>query len=238
MTAATILAEFATPEPSLAPAFARAVAGGWARLASTAFGGDDAAYSVNSESSADPDLPLVRRAQQGELSAFDEIVGRHQSMITALLYRFCPGRADLEDLVQETFLRAWRHLAQWRAEKPFLHWLKRIAANVGLEFCRKNRRSPLALRAPIAEDADDPLARLAAPTGGEAPPGALAEAQWLLSHLTPEDRALLTLLYLDEMPLAEIAEHFGWSRTNAKVRAFRARAQLRKILHRHGYTFA
>jgi RNA polymerase sigma-70 factor (ECF subfamily) len=198
---------------------------------------DAAENPMLAEPSPDADLPLVRRTQAGELAAFDDLMRRHQALITGLLHRFCPWRADLEDLVQDTFLRAYRNLGQWRAEKPFVHWLKRIAVNVGLEYCRKNQRSPLMHRAPGGED-DDALARLPASADHEAKPGALAEAQWLLSHLAPDDRALLTLLYLDQMPLAEIAGHFGWSRTNAKVRAFRARAQLRKLLQHHGYTFA
>jgi RNA polymerase sigma-70 factor (ECF subfamily) len=192
---------------------------------------------VRPEPTADADLPRITRAQAGELAAFDEIVGRHQERITALLFRICPTRNDLEDLVQETFVRAYRHLDRWRPEKPFAHWLKRIATNVGLEYCRRNRRSPLALRAEVSAEAPDPLDQIPAAEESGPAPGALAEAQWLLSHLAPNDRALLTLLYLDEMPLAEIAEHFGWSRANAKIRAFRARAHLRKILEKHGYTY-
>ncbi len=225
---------FAIPTWPPAP-LAAAAARAW--LAFDAGFREDAALAVSAESCSDPDLPLIEQAQQGDLAAFDEIVRRHQSLVTGLLYRFCPSRTDLEDLVQETFIRAYRNLAQWRAEKPFLHWLKRIAANVGLEYCRRNSRSPLALRQEPVADVD-PLAGLAAPVENIAAPGALAEAQWLLAHLPAEDRALLTLLYLEEMPLAEIAEHFGWSRAKAKIRAFRARAHLRTILKRHGYTFA
>lgn len=220
------------------------LAGGWrafAPLALAAFLGEHseefAAPAVTSDSSADADLFLVERSQRGELLAFDELVGRHLGLVTALLYRFWPWRADLEDLVQETFVRAYRNLAQWRPERPFSHWSKRVAVNVGLEYCRRNKRPPLALRIEPVENAD-PLAGLAAPTGDDLSRDAFAETQWLLSHLPADDRALLTLLHLDEMPLAEVAEHFGWSRVNAKVRAFRARARLRTILKRHGYTFA
>lgn len=195
----------------------------------------ESSVDVPDSDESDPDLPLVLQAQGGDLNAFDQIVERHQALVTSLLYRFCPWRADLEDLVQDTFIRAYRALGQWRPQKPFLHWLKRIAANVGLEYCRRNARSPLALNIPATAE-HDPLSTLAAPVEETPQPGAMAEAQWLLGHLNPEDRALLTLLHLDEMPLAEIAGHFGWSVANAKVRAFRARAQLRKVLERHGYS--
>lgn len=182
---------------------------------------------------ADDDLPLVQRAQAGDLDAFDAIVSKHQSAMTALLFRFAPARADLEDLVQETFIRAWRGLAGWRPEKPFLHWLKRIAVRVGLDFCRRRNRTPFAR---LAGDDERLLENIAA----EAAPGSDAqhaadEVRFILAQLPPEDRALLTLLHLEEMPLSEIAEHFGWSRANAKVKAFRARNRLRAILARHGY---
>ncbi len=182
---------------------------------------------------ADDDLPWVRRAQAGDIEAFDTLVTRHQSAMSALLFRFAPNRADLEDLVQETFVRAWRALAGWRAEKPFLHWLKRIAVRVGLDYCRSQRRSPLAR--PVEMGAADPLEGLAAPDPASAPCAA-AEVQAILAQLPPDDRALLTLIHLNEMPLAEVAEHFGWSRPNTKIRAFRARLRLKALLKRHGYT--
>ena len=155
--------------------------------------------------------------------------------MTALLHRFAPARADLEDLVQETFVKAWQALPSWQPQRPFLHWLKRIAVRTGLEFCRRRQRSPLARAIPSAVDGRDPLEDLPAEDAAPAASEALAEAQFLLSHLPPEDRTLLTLLHLEQMPLAEIAEHFGWSRINAKVKAFRARQRLKTLLKRHGY---
>ena len=179
----------------------------------------------------DDDLVHVRRAQAGDLDAFDELVRRHQSVITAMLHRFASNRADLEDMVQETFVRAWRSLGGWKPDKPFVHWLKRIAANMGLEFCRKHQRTPFA-RLVERDDEHDPLENLPhTPAQRD-----LGEAQFILSHLPPDDRALLTLLHLEEMPLAEIATHFGWSRVKAKVKAFRARQRLKSLLHQHGYT--
>jgi RNA polymerase sigma-70 factor (ECF subfamily) len=178
----------------------------------------------------DKDLPLVQRAQAGELDAFDELVTKYQSAMTALLFRFAPGRADLEDMVQETFVRAWRGLAGWKPEKPFVHWLKRIAVRVGLEFCRRNRRTPLS-HASRDERVLEQIADEKAGGGREA----ADEVQFILAQLPPNDRALLTLLHLEEMPLAEIAQHFGWSVVNTKVRAYRARRRLRAILSRHGY---
>jgi len=187
------------------------------------------------ETVADDDLPLVRRAQEGDGGAFDEIVRKHQSMITAILHRFAPDRGELEDLVQDTFVRAWRGLDRWRPERPFTHWLKRIAVNTGHEYCRRQSRRPLAragaLPAPDYESIDpapaDPADRHWQ---------AAEEAHFILGHATPEDRTLLTLLYLNEWSLAEIAEHLGWSPAKTKIKAFRARKRLRAILAHYGYT--
>lgn len=186
------------------------------------------------ENPVDDDLVLVQAAQAGDLDAFDQIITRHQSLVTAMLHRFSASRVDLEDMVQETFVRAWRALPQWRPDRPFLHWLKRIAANIGLEFCRRHQRSPFSR---LVQPTDDghPLDQIANDEGST-PGDDLAGVQFILSHLPPDDRALLTLQHLEQLPLHEIAAHFGWSKVKAKVKAFRARQRLKTILTRHGYT--
>lgn len=172
------------------------------------------------------DLPLVRASQAGDLDSFDQLVMKHQAAISAVLYKFSSQPADLEDMVQETFIRAWRALPQWQPKKPFHHWLKRIAVNVALGFCRKNKRSP------FSRLADNGTARLEnIPV--EYPTPATDEARHILSHLPPDQRAILTLLHLEKMPLTEIAEHLGISLANAKIKAFRGRNKLRSILKNH-----
>ena len=175
------------------------------------------------------DLALVQAAQIGDLESFDQLVMIHQSAISSVLFRFSSQTADLEDLVQETFIRAWRGLGTWQPDKPFVHWLKRIAVRVGLEFFRKHKRSPMSR---LASDGHDHLTTLSV----ESPNPGTDEAARILSHLPPDQRTLLTLLHLEEMPLAEIAGHLGISLANAKIKAFRARRTLRKILTSHGYS--
>ncbi len=91
---------------------------------------------------ASEDEDLVRASLDGDLNAFDEVVRRHQSMITRCLYRFCPYQADLEDLVQETFVKAFRKLNSWQATAPFENWLRKIAYNTGYDYFRKNSQQP------------------------------------------------------------------------------------------------
>lgn len=177
----------------------------------------------------DDDTRLVLASQAGDLDSFDRLVMKHQPAIAAVLFRFTAQRIDLEDMTQETFIRAWRALPQWQALKPFIHWLKRIAVNVGLEYCRKHRRSPLSR---LVDEGEKKISLIAA----ENPTPASDEARQILSHLPPDQRTILTLLYLDQMPLAEIAGHLGISLANAKIKAFRARNQLRPLLKHYGYS--
>lgn len=178
----------------------------------------------------DEDALLVARVQRGESSAFDELVRKHQGMIAALLHRFAGRPADVEDLVQETFLRVHKALPRWTPEQPFVHWLRRIAVNIGRDYCRARARRPIGEEMP----SDD---RLPATRGGDpSTQAALAEVRQLLALLPPDDCTLLTLQYLEEIPLAEIADMLGWSLINTRVRGFRARRRLQQLLIQHGYT--
>jgi RNA polymerase sigma-70 factor, ECF subfamily len=184
--------------------------------------------------SGDPDAADVRAAQAGDALAWQALVERHHQTMTALLWRFTRERADLEDLVQETFLRMVRHLPTWRAEQPFAHWLRRVAVNVGRDYCRRMTvrhrhaagswqsdpdRGEGARDLEARDRAPDPAARAAAD-----------EIKQLLSRLPPDDRALLTLHYLEGWPLADVAATFGWTLTATKLRAMRARARFRATL--------
>ena len=181
--------------------------------------------------SLDADLEFILLAQLGDLDAFDVIVLEHQSIIAAILHRFAKNQADLEDLLQETFVKAWRALPDWKPEKPFLHWLKRIALRVGLEDNRKRKRSPLATASDLNE-----ASHLFSESPLDDARDALDEAIEILSHLPADDQTILTLIHLHGMTMDEIAAEFGWSRANAKIKAFRARGRLRKILTKYGYS--
>jgi RNA polymerase sigma-70 factor, ECF subfamily len=152
------------------------------------------------------------------------------------LFRFAGQRADLEDLVQETFIRAFRNLKGWHPEKPFSHWLKRIAVNVGRDFYRRKRSAAKQFAESTPENLEA-VASQSNESGNFSSAGSTQEAQWLLAKLKPDDRTLLTLHYLNGMRLREIAEHLGWSLAKTKVRSLRAKRQLQRILETHGYTF-
>ncbi len=175
------------------------------------------------------------RARAGDTAAMESLVLRHQGAVARLLWRFAGTRADLDDLVQETFLRMVRGLGNWRADQPFAHWLLRIATNTGRDYFRRQsvRRRYAAETentGATASGQEIAMAEAADPAADPAARAAANEVKELLAGLPPDDRSLLTLYYLEGRSLTEIAAGFGWTVTAAKLRAWRARARLRALL--------
>ncbi|MCH6258047.1 RNA polymerase sigma factor [Puniceicoccaceae bacterium K14] len=180
------------------------------------------------------DTLLVERSLEGDLAAFDEVVHRHQVMITRCLYRFCPHQSDLEDLVQDTFIKAFRKLNLWKPEAPFENWLRKIAYNTGYDYIRKTKRESERARKLL----DEEKGLVADERRGQRSAVAMFEksdlAQMILSLLKPEDRLVLTLQYLESMSLDEICQQMSWSLSKTKVKSFRARKRLNKLLEEYG----
>ncbi len=152
----------------------------------------------------------------GDPHAFAELVRRYQRRVFRLAGRFFRRPEDVEEVAQETFLTAWRKLHTYAGRAPFEHWLTRVCLRCC--YARLRRRPPPepVEQSDRAVEARDPTARL--------------ELQRLLKHLKPADRMVLLLLDGEGWSTAEIAERLGWTRTNVKVRAHRARNRLRKLL--------
>lgn len=167
------------------------------------------------------ELALVTAAQDGDQAAFGRLVRRHQERVFRLAGRFFRRREDVEDVAQETFLTAWEKLGTYRAEAPFEHWLTRVCLNTC--YGRLRRQKPEAGTASL----DDETVHGPEPVAPAADATARLEVERLLARLAPADRMVLTLLDGEGWSTAEIAERLGWTRTNVKVRAHRARKALR-----------
>jgi RNA polymerase sigma-70 factor (ECF subfamily) len=159
---------------------------------------------------------LVSAAKNGDGRAFEELVRRYQHRVFRLAGRFFMQRADVEDAAQETFLTAWSKLQTFAERAPFEHWLTRVCLNT---CYRRLRTKPFE----TIEDED----RRPAPMTD---PNAAVDLEQLLGELEPKDRFMLLLLDGEGWSVAEIAVKLGWSRVNVKVRAHRARKQLRQRL--------
>ena len=181
---------------------------------------------------------LVARVLGGEEEAFEELFERHRRRVALIASRFFRRPEQIEEVVQESFTKAYFALSDFNARPggSFAAWLARIAFNVCYdELRRQGRRPETALEDVTAEEAAALGRRLREEgAGADAEKAAVSRdlAEKLLGRLSPEDRAVLVMLEVEEMPVAEIAGALGWSLSKVKVRAHRARAALRKALGR------
>jgi len=159
----------------------------------------------------------VARAQRGDREAFGELVRQFQGRVFRLANRFFRRPEDVEDVAQETFLTAWRKLDRYSAKAPFEHWLTRVCLNTCYSRLRKNSPEATGLDLEVAASSADPNASI--------------EVERLLKQLAPADRFVLLLLDGEGWSVREIAQRLGWSVSNVKVRAHRARKRLRGILN-------
>jgi RNA polymerase sigma-70 factor, ECF subfamily len=169
------------------------------------------------------DVRLVRRIRDGDQAAFDELVRRAYPPVARIAGRFFREPFAIDEIAQEVFVKAFLALGSWEARVPLQRWLSRITVNACYDELRRRRRTTApAGRAPAAELADDPLMWEREETR--------LWATQVLARLPAAERLVLTLTVLEDLSVAEVAELTGWSKVNVKVRAFRARRRLKRIL--------
>ena len=181
---------------------------------------------------APDDEKLVQLTLAGDLAAFETLVARHRAVVQRVAARIV-GRTDADDVAQDTFLRAFHRLPQFRGESPFLPWLLRIATSVSLNALARRRR-PEASSAP-ADEAER------VPSGARTPAEALEERErrerltTKLQQVQPAHRLVLVLRDLEGLTYEEIAVATGTPLGSVKGRLFRARRELIEILRRNTY---
>lgn len=180
------------------------------------------------------DAELIAEVLQGKAASFEPLVKKYSPRIFGTARRYARREDEVADIVQEIWLKAFQKLASFRGEAPFEHWLMRLAVRTCYDFLRAHQRNRESSFTDLTEPEDDWLERFAAdPTG--APEDSAAAKQLIdraLEQLSPPARMVITLLEIEDRPVKEIAELTGWSVALVKVRAFRARGELRKILAR------
>ena len=177
----------------------------------------------------------VRRVLDGDIEAFAVLVNTHQRLIAADLARRLPPQ-DVQEVAQDAFLRAFRSLRSYRGEAPFRVWLLRIARHAAMDFWRKHYRRRDRVFADLDEAAQLEVettqqARLAeARADREARETARERLAAALARLSPDDRAVITLVELEERTMEEAARRLDCGLSAIKVRAFRARRRLKAVL--------
>ncbi|MFL6373040.1 MAG: RNA polymerase sigma factor [Pyrinomonadaceae bacterium] len=178
------------------------------------------------------DNQLVELVLAGETTAFEQLFDRHKRMVAGLASRYFRRHEDIEELVQASFAKAYTELRKFNGkyDRSFASWLGRITINTCFDALRVKRRRPETLDCELGDEESITLIESLSHDSGHTDDVQTRDlADKLLSNLAPQDRALLEMLYTDEMSVAEISEVLGTSQSNVKVRAWRARRQLRKL---------
>lgn len=189
--------------------------------------------TARSRPEADPALDdLLRRAQAGELVAFNGLVLRFQDAVYSLVVRMLGQREAAEDVTQEAFVAAWQHLATFRGGS-FRSWLFTIAANRARDELRRRGRRPSVSLDAARDDPD--RADLDPPDRGPSPEGVAEQAELraaletALRELPDDWREVVVLSDIHGLDYAEIAQATGVAVGTVKSRLSRARARLRTI---------
>lgn len=174
------------------------------------------------------------RIATGDENAPRALLRHFHPFVLKLVRAHLPRRLSEEDLVQMIFIRIFQNLDKYRGKVPLQHWISRVAVNTCLNELRAEKRRPEWRLADFDEETSAAIERLARTESDVATPDDARVAKELLhqmlGQLPPDDRLLITLLHLEERSVDEIHALTGWSRAAVKVRAFRARAKLKKML--------
>jgi len=175
----------------------------------------------------------LERVRQRDEDAARQLVAHLYPLVIKIVRSHLPRRVAEEDLAQEIFLKMFTNLDQYRGTVPFEHWLSRVAVSTCLDSLRFHKRRPELRWADLSETEAEVLDAVIQTSDEAHPSEAMAANELvgkLLDCLSPADRLVITLMDLEEKSVAEISEQTGWSVSLVKVRAFRARAKLRKHL--------
>ncbi len=180
---------------------------------------------------ADPDALLVERVKQGDKRAFEMLVVKYQRRIERLISRMVRDSDLVQDIAQETFIRVYRALPQFRGDSAFYTWLYRIAVNTARKALMDLKRDPLVLASSSTSDAEkDETSRAGSePSTGETPEALLASKEIAaavnaaIEALSEDLRQAITLREIEGLSYEEIAELMNCPIGTVRSRIFRAR---------------
>jgi len=181
------------------------------------------------------DTEIVRRVLNGDANAFEPLLIRYKDTVLKIVKKHVPYN-DIEETIQNVFLRTYQSLPSFKGESGFRQWLSSIAVRTCYDFWRKTYRSREIPMSVLTEKHQNWLEQVITEQSEQAinEKGSQNEARelldWALERLSAEDRMVMELVYLEGLSGKEAADLLGWSVSNVKVRCFRSRKKIEKIL--------
>jgi RNA polymerase sigma-70 factor, ECF subfamily len=175
---------------------------------------------------------LIAAVLQGDAESFEPLVQRFSPRVFATARRYARRESEVEDITQEVWVKAFQKLGSFRAEAPFEHWLMRLTVRTCYDFLRSHQRKRELSFSELSDPESDWLEHFVAQPdqASEHADAARQLIERILEKLTPAARLIITLLEIEDRSVKEIASLTGWSIPLVKVRAFRARAEMKKVL--------
>lgn len=174
------------------------------------------------------DITWIKQVLDGNTNAFRNIVNTHKDRAFNLAFRICRNREDAEEIIQDSFMKAYRSLGDFRMDSSFTTWFYRIVYNTSVSFLRTKKDNNINLDADFAEKY-----RYSEINSYEYE----AESEYnrilvnkALGKLNDEERGIISLFYYDELSLNEIAAITGDTVSNIKVKLHRSRKKMSEAL--------
>jgi RNA polymerase sigma-70 factor (ECF subfamily) len=190
---------------------------------------------MQNDSHRPSDADIVRQILDGNVDAFESLVTRYEVPVLKIVKKHVPP-GEVEETVQNVFVQVYRSLATFKGEGHFSQWLSSIATRTCYDYWRRAYRSQ---EVPMSALTDKHREWLDAVVSEESERMVDEEVsrkearellEFALAKLSAEDRMVLELVYLEGLSVKDAADLLGWSTANVKVRSFRTRKKLEKLL--------
>lgn len=180
------------------------------------------------------DIRLINQALRGNQSAYESLMKKYKATITHLLFRIIQDPDEINDVVQEVFINAFRSLKSYKREYSFFSWIYKIALNKGIDYLRKKKLQTFSIDKPI--DSFNGDYKFEIPDSTYEPDKHIIAAQRstlieeAINMLPPKYKKVIIMRHQEEKDYAEIAKELKMPIGTVKVHIFRARELLNKFL--------
>jgi len=176
------------------------------------------------------DIYFIELVLAGKQNAFAHLVNRHKDHAFNLAFRICGNREEAEEIAQDAFMKAYRSLTHFKMRSSFSTWLYRIVYNTAISLVRTRKKGVLSLDEFPADAID--FMGISVTEEEAAAEYRDSLVNFALQKISEEERALITLYYYDELSVEEISGITAISKSNVKVKLFRARQKMIAIIER------
>lgn len=175
---------------------------------------------------------LVILAREGKPEAFRRLYDLHWDRIFRIAFRQTRSRPDAEDIMQETFVKAFKRIHTYRFDKGagFAGWLNTICLNCAIDFLRRQRRRHRDRQVSLEDLRHELQSHNPSPEDSAVRSQAAGRIRRAMDVLSPRQRLIFEMRYLQHMDIREISENLSCSQSNVKTQIIRALAKLRKTL--------